>query len=243
MVEYILRLAKEDEFEKALDLAKRLFAIKKAVENDGGGIKVFFDNYGYQEELKKIISIFMELNWEKSLDMVICLLHHCLKHSYNSKEILVNDHSTVWMEAIEHHCPQKHFGSIEEDLLCSIVKLAEEYMPTNGNAILAKFGKEQFSVFIRISMYLRSQFPEVDLEKTAEIITNPEVWDTYALKHEYYLILKNCFGHLNAKEHETYFRKANYRRKVIEKYYGSDLTDEEFKEIKEYASCVSNEPN
>ncbi|MGM3309772.1 hypothetical protein ACSQ6I_27950, partial [Anabaena sp. WFMT] len=226
VADLIIHLAKGGQHEKALELARTLLVVMpdSSLNNSDNSVyipspkpRVRFDNWNYQEIIKKYIPELVKIVGEKALIMLIFLLNDAVKFSISNSEFqekdnnspILEDSSHYWRYAIEDH-PRNHDPyDVTEILLQAVRDTAKQILeqdPTKISTIVQKLEQRRWRVFHRIALYLIREYKDVDpnllIEKLVDsnrfTKTNPYEDNDY----EYVQLLKENFDKLPLDKQE-----------------------------------------
>ncbi|MEH2338208.1 hypothetical protein [Nostoc sp.] len=228
----IVHLAKGDQLKKALELARKLLAvIRDSSLNNGedGDNRVYlpspkpqirFDNWNYQEIIKKYVSELVQVAGKEKLDvlkMLIFLLLDAVNFSHRDEEIkqreeenspIWEDGSRYWRYAIEEHSQNSyHQYEIREILVAAVRDTAEQilkYDRTKIRDIVSMLEQRHWRIFHRIALYLIRKYQDADqnllLEKLSDYkrFTDTSIYEDYEYAH----LLKDNFAQLTVEKQE-----------------------------------------
>ncbi len=226
VADLIIHLAKGGKHKKALELARTLLVVMpdSSLNNSDNSVyipspkpRVRFDNWNYQEIIKKYIPELVKIVGEKALIMLIFLLNDAVKFSISNSELqekdnnspILEDSSHYWRYAIEDH-PRNHDPyDVIEILLQAVRDTAKQILeqdPTKISTIVQKLEERRWRVFHRIALYLIREYKDVDSNLLIEKLvdsnrftkTNPYEDNDY----EYVHLLKENFDKLPLDKQE-----------------------------------------
>lgn len=201
--ELVSHLAQGGQEDEALHLTRSLLAIAPDPIMPSEP-KAHFDDWYYEQILKKQIPDLVATAKEGTLGLLSDLLSDAIRFSRRHKEDEgPEDYSYVWRPAIEDHNQNHPYGL--KDLLVSAVRDAAEAMvETKGKVILEIIERKPFKIFQRIGFHLRRKWPNLDPEGTASMVSDPNVFDDIHLHHELYHLLHEQFNNLPLKIQQAY---------------------------------------
>lgn len=118
--------------------------------------------------------------------------------------------------AIETHEQKVYSNSIMDLLVFAVRDISEVTIQKEGFRTLEIIDSRKYTVFKRISLYLRYKYPEIDPKGTVKILN---VYDydkeRRSVFHELYHVLENCFGTLPENVQNVYFQWImNYSKEL-----------------------------
>ncbi|MEH2401328.1 MAG: hypothetical protein V7K17_29190 [Nostoc sp.] len=227
----IVHLAKGGQVKKALELARTLLAvIRESSFNNGedGDNRVYlplpepqirFENWNYQEIIKKYVSELVQVVGKDKLDvlkMLSFLLLDAVNFSHRDEKIqqlqeenspIWEDGSRHWLYTIEENYRNSHHYEIREILVAAVRDTAEqilEYDQTKIRDIVSVLEKRRWRIFHRIALYLIRKYQDADhnllLEKLfdRERFTDTSLYEDYEYAH----LLKDNFAQLTVEKQE-----------------------------------------
>ncbi|MGQ9677552.1 MAG: hypothetical protein ACUVX1_17965, partial [Chloroflexota bacterium] len=109
-----------------------------------------------------------------------------------------DDYSYIWRPAIEEHEQNQH-GGLRNTLISAVRDAGERVIERDRAAaseIVRKLEARRFLVFHRIALHFLRKFPEATPDLVADRLTDRRRFDDAGLRHEYYLLARDCFGRL-----------------------------------------------
>ena len=211
----ISHLAKGGQVDSAILLAKSVLDIDGERQKAGKSRPLFlrepiplFDVWEYEQILSKNVPDLLNVAGERTLNLLCGLLDTAILLSdHQSAERRPQDLSYVWRAAIEEH--EQNFSTGVRHLLVTAVRdAAVQIARTDRKAatavveMLEKQGKS-WCVFRRIALHLVRLFPDVDPNLLQTGLVNRENFDSVDVKHEYFLLEKECFGRLSTDQQDA----------------------------------------
>src|ERR1035441_1876076 len=164
----------------------------------------------YEQVLTKSVPDLVDAAGEQALDLLCNLLDRAIVLSdRRGAERRPNDLSHVWRPAIEEH--QQNLNMEVKQLLVTAVRDATEQIarksPARVPALVESLEKRGTSwwVFRRIELHLLRLFPDSTVGLLRERLVNRELFDSADVRHEYFLLEKECFGRLRREDQEVIF--------------------------------------
>jgi hypothetical protein len=215
----VSHLAKGGRADVALRLAEALLAVEedprsKELDADESGFRDLrqptarFDLWEYEQILNKNILDTVDAAGEQTMGLLCDLLDRAvLLSNRRGAERRPEDLSRIWRPAIEDNQQNLNLGV--KDLLVSAVRNAAEQMarkePTSVRrlvAFLEERGKA-WAVFRRIALHVLRVFPDAAPELVRERLLDRALSESPDVRHEYFLLQKDCFGRLTGDERTT----------------------------------------
>lgn len=213
----VSHLAKGGQIKEALGLAQTLLEVlpdprvevqpdKKAVYRPLPEPKAGFDEWDYEQIIKKNIPDLVQAAGMHAFTLLCDLLETAIRLSrYRDEDKGLEDYSYVGRPAIEDHAQNLRHG-IEEILVSAVRDAAEQIAKANAEqipALVQALEARNWHIFHQIALHLLRQFPLVAPELAASRLTSRLLFDNVTMRHEYVLLLKECFGALNADQQRT----------------------------------------
>jgi hypothetical protein len=193
----------------------------------------------YERVLTKGVPDLVDAAGEQALDVLCNLLDRAILLSdRRGAECRPNDFSHIWRPAIEEH--QQNLNMGVKHLLVTAVRDAAEQIARKSPAripalleLLEKRGNSWW-VFRRIALHLLRLFPDSTAGLLRERLLNRELFDSVEVRHEYFLLEKECFGRLGDEDQKVIlgwidegptYSAEHYKR--WEEFTGKPWTDED----------------
>jgi len=210
----VAHLARGGQIEAALNLARVVLEILPDPREEAGvevkdkyGLPptpiARFDTWHYEEILKKDFPELVREAGIRALELLCDLLEAGIRLSQRRGEHEgPEDLSYIWRRAIEDHA-QNRLHSLR-DILVSGVRDAAEQL-AQGNRIpvpdlIRYFEGKPWRVFHRIALYLLSRSPDAAADLVAARLLNRSLFDDPGVRHEYVLLLRQCFNTLTPEQ-------------------------------------------
>ena len=250
----VAHLAQGGETDAALDLARVLLEVlpdqkrqEKTVDNGTYSLPpeatARFDQWDYEETLKKDIPELVKVAGIRAFDFLCDLLETAIRLSRRDGEKGVpEDHSYIWRPVIEDH-PQNIRHDLKDSLVTSVRDAAESIIQTeteNIKVLVERLESRPWRVFHRIALHLLRCFSDASLELIAERLTDRDLFDDGAYRHEYTLLLRNCYSMLSPQQRKVIIGwieqgpDLDRFKKMEEKFTGKLPTDEEAQRYHRY---------
>jgi hypothetical protein len=188
------------------------------------------DLWGYEQVLNKSLPDLVDAAGELALNLFCNLLDRAiLVSARDNAERRPDDSSHIWRPAIEEH--EQNLKMDVRDLLVSAVReAADRCVRRNPISIsdvvnqLERRGKDWW-VFRRIALHVTGVFSG-NLTTVKDRLLDRELFDSVEVRHEYFLLAKQCFGKLSADEQGVILRWIQD---------GPKYTDEQLKKWEEFS--------
>ncbi|MFC2024484.1 hypothetical protein ACFLTJ_02770, partial [Chloroflexota bacterium] len=242
----VVYLAEGGEVEEAIALAEKLLKVmpdSRKLDDDSDGKsyrllprpEIHFDEWNYQEILEKYIPRLVEIAGETAISMLCNLLTDAIRLSKRKEsEHEWEDYSFIWRPQIDGH--EQDRGRDTKDLLVSAVRDgAESMMNTKPKDVLEIIDRHEYKVFKRVSLHLRRKWPKVDMEGTARILTDLDIFEDPHMEVELNHLLQDLFSRLPRETQEAYLSFIDNGPKLeewvdfITKRTGNKPSEEEIK--------------
>lgn len=211
----ISHLARGGEVDAALDLARALLEVlpdqkaKEKTKKDEDDLfslppqpSVRFDQWEYEEILKKNVPDLVTAADARGIELLCDLLEAAVRYSQSDgAKGAPWDYSWIWRPAIEDHFQNRHRG-LRSILVTSLRDACESLIREGKEGVKALVGflesnKYPWHIFRRIALHLLRLFPESTANLIAQRLTDFNVFDTHAFRHEYAMLLRDCFKFLS----------------------------------------------
>jgi len=117
---------------------------------------------------------------------------------------VVNYDFQMWRPAIEDH-PQNDPNAMASWVIEAIRDAAECLVPAHGQGVLTALEGRGSDTLRRIALLLRQLHPDLDQEKTAALMVNPDALRNITLRHELFQLLEHRFGTIAESAQNSYF--------------------------------------
>jgi hypothetical protein len=217
----VSHLAKGGRADVALPLAEALLAVEqdprsKELDADESGFRDLrqptarFDLWEYEQILSKNVPDLVDAAGEQTMGLLCDLLDRAIILSdRRGAERRPEDLSRIWRPAIEDHQQNLNIGV--KDLLVSAVRNAAEQMarkdPSSVHRLVALLEEraQGWGVFRRIALHLLRLFPDAAPALVRERLLDRALFDSADVRHEYFLLEKECFGRITDDDRKTIF--------------------------------------
>jgi hypothetical protein len=206
----VAHLARGGQVEAALNLARVVLDIlpdpREEAETEAEDVyrlpptpRARFDTWDYEEILKKDFPELVRGAGIRALDLLCDLLEASNRLSQRRDDYEgPEDLSCIWRRAIEDH-EQNRLHTLR-DVLVNGVRDAAELLAQENRVSIAdlvhKLEDRPWRVFHRIALYLLSRFPDAAPDLIAAHLLNRSLFDISGVRHEYVLLLRQCFNAL-----------------------------------------------
>lgn len=209
----ISHLSQGGEVDASLNLAKALLDVlpdpkvkEKAREDRTFSTPpqptVRFDQWEYEEILKKNVPSLVTAAGIQAIELLCNLLETAVRYSQkDGAKGAPWDYSWIWRPAVEDHPQNRHHGL--RSILVTALRDACESLVRNrqeeAKVLVGMLEGDKYSwhIFRRIALHLLRLFRKPAADLIAERLTNFNLFDTHAFRHEYALLLRDCFGLLS----------------------------------------------
>ena len=241
LAKLMVKLA-ETEFETSLNLCNSLLEVTLRDVKTSEMINLGFnkrldsviDTYYYEQILKDYIPVLHGKDHDKVIQILTKKLskaNYLANKTYQEpKKDPKMDTSFVWRPAIEEHEQNSGFD-LRSHLVASIRRTLEKSESLGINSLkksLCMLDGYDYYIFRRLEIYFYGRHPAEFNEEINRL--SIEYFGEYALKHEYYHMLKNCYPYL----------KSEIRKKILDiiskgpNFDDYSLTKEKFETYKKH---------
>lgn len=187
----------------AVEVASELLTLKLG---ENGELAPRFNTYQYENILHEQIPGLVTATKFKALSMLAELLLQIVLNKGNHEEM--RDFSWIWRRAIEDHRQNRSYKDIS-DLVVEAIRDAAVLLIKNGLAsaeeVLAFFKQYNWPIFKRIYLHIIRVAVD-DNNIIAENVLNREHFDSIDIRHEYFLLLRECFEKLNPSQQDEFLQ-------------------------------------
>jgi hypothetical protein len=205
-------LIKGKQTEAALKLTRSLFAVYRLEDRlgkEGNALprepKSRLDLWQFEKMMKMYFPGLIQVAGDKALSIMYELLESVLSRRVEKDD--PDDRSWMWRPAVEDHSQNSPLGLA--DIIISSFRDTLELLCRSDSTLIPKLIKELEDklpyIYHRIALHLVSVFSNEVPEMTIERLTNREIFDQPAYRHEYALLAKNNFGKLCTEDKELIF--------------------------------------
>ncbi len=163
-----------------------------------------FDLWHYKQIMKKDMPDLVAACGDRALSLLCDLLDSAITLSQSPQEAeRYEDYSHVWYRAIEHQ--REHPRGVRELLVWAVRNAAEQIVRTNPaqlQSVVENLERRPWQVFQRIVLHLLRMFPDKAPTLVSERLTQPRRDDSLDLWHEYSLLMRERFCHLEKEDQE-----------------------------------------
>jgi hypothetical protein len=212
-------LSRGGEVDAALDLARALLEVlpdlktrEKAKEDEDDVYSlppqptVRFDQWEYGEILKKNIPELVRAAGVRAVELLCDLLEAAVTYSQSDgEEGAPEDYSWIWRPAVEHHPQNRHHG-LRDVLMTSLGDACESTIREGKlrvRDLVIKLEGRPWRIFHRIALHLLRRHPDSVVDLIGERLTNRTLFDRSAYRHEYAMLLNECFSMLSDERQEV----------------------------------------
>ncbi|WP_414527241.1 hypothetical protein [Nodularia chucula] len=177
--------------------------------------RIRFDNWHYQEILKKYVTELVTILGEKAWIMLVFLLHDAVKFSNRNPEIeeqknsspIWEDGSIYWRYTIEDNDRNYTLSDVRQILLEVVRDTAKQILeqdPTKIQNIVQKLEKQRWRIFHRIALYLIREYKDADPNLLVEkLVDSQRFKNTSSYEdYEYTQLLQENFAQLSIEKQE-----------------------------------------
>ncbi|MGA2608706.1 MAG: hypothetical protein ABSH01_14775 [Terriglobia bacterium] len=243
-------LAKGQQVGPALQLAASLLTVledprhKEAKADESRFINLLepraqFDLWEYEQILSNNIPELVEVAPQQTLNLLCDLLDRAvLLSDRRGAERRPEDLSYIWRPAIEEHQQNLNLGL--KHLLVSAVRNTAERIarksPDSLPALVQRLEErgKSWQIFRRFALHLLWSFPDSAPDLVRERLLDRQLFDDAAMRHEYFLLQKECFDCLPSEDQNRILMwieagppNREEHRKSWEKFIGRNVTEEE----------------
>lgn len=211
----VAHLARGGEVDDALDLARILLEVLPDPKSDEKAKEdtyslppspaVRFDQWHYEEILKKNIPELVKAGGAKAFDLLCDLLQTAVHYSQrNAEKGATEDYSWIWRPAIEDH-PQNHHG-LKDSLVTAVRDAGESLIRTERadvGHLVERLESRPWLAFHRIALHLLRCFSETSPDLIAQYLTDRALFDAPHSRHEYSLLLRGSFSLLSDPQQQV----------------------------------------
>src|SRR5260221_2983631 len=214
----VAHLAAGDELSAAIKLAKQLLAVKPGADAQASSARnspfppeprPLFDQYHYQEILKKHIPVLIEKAETDGLQVLIDVLTNIQYLSIvEPKKALPEDHSHIYRETIDEGA---EYGGVR-DALISAIRDGAAALAAKDNAsvptIVASLKLKRWRIFRRLALWVLSKYPDADPARGRAHLLDRDLMIDYGYRAEYNALATTGFKLLSDPEKAEWLQTA-----------------------------------
>ncbi|MEW6724485.1 MAG: hypothetical protein AB1331_06145 [Bacillota bacterium] len=165
-----------------------------------------FDYWRYEKILKDHYPEVVRAAGLPALELLCDLLDRAIRLSRRRDDDQgPEDYSVIWRPAIEDHL--QNDGHTIKDALVTAVRDAAELVVRSGHGtveeVVNALERRPWRVFRRIALHGLRVFPDQAEALAAERLTDRALFEDVGLRHEYVLLLRDCFQRLTLEDRAT----------------------------------------
>jgi hypothetical protein len=113
----------------------------------------------------------------------------------------------MWRPAIEDH-EQNDLNSLSNWAIEGVRDAADSLVEEHGIRILEKLEESNSRTLLRVSLHLRSKYPDIDPDGTAKLVEDPQVLEDEVVRHELFVLLRQQFTLFPEQTQRSYLEWA-----------------------------------
>ena len=204
----IVRLAGNGEVKAAISLADSLFYLRSK-ESVGCNPVPRMDAYRYAQLLPRVVDAACLADPDRAMHWTCDLLKTAVSyHQAPERRDDPDDFSCIWRPAVEDH-PQNRGHDVADCVVTAVRSLCERVVREDLWSLpktvefLRSFDK---LIFDRVGLHLSRLFVEKDQELTRQQMLKKDLFDDSRFRHEYALLLRDCFPMLSIDDQSAILR-------------------------------------
>lgn len=166
-------------------------------------VKPRFDPWRYEEILTNQAPGLTQVLGQRMIDAISDALERAIVLSLRDpRSEKPRDYSYIWRPAVEENDQNLKY-STKDHLVAGLRDGAERILdddPEQLSSLVESLEKREWNVFVRIALHLVRRYHSVDPLLATARIANRGLFENYGVRHEYYLLSKECFGLLTSNE-------------------------------------------
>lgn len=248
LAELVLRVSETD-IKTSLDLCSRLLDLT-AEDTEGikwtaalmryRQIRGLLDDHSYEQIIKESVPRLADTDNDAVLEAMCDKLKESI--DMENRFLLVkqpkqHDLSNTWRPAVEDH--EQNGRGVQSLMVKCIRELLERSEKSGIGALRASLrivSSYKYHIFRRIEVYIYARNPEHFSGEINRLAI--EYFDNYHFKHEYYHMLKTCYGYLTDRNKKLLLARMS-RGPVRRKY---PVSDDEFEVYKKHWRIAKLDP-
>lgn len=212
LADLVVHLAAADRVRAALDLSRGLLALRPEARptlsfDDDDEVqyssepKPLFDDWDYQEILRKVTPVLVDRAGEETLAVLVDLLEAAVLITSGMDErptAATEDLSYIWRPAVEEH-DQNIGGDAKNSLVVAVRDASMQLIESNPDGLpdlVQDFLRRPWRIFHRIALYLLEKFGERHMLLVEQILRDMDLLDELAVRHEMALLARRHFASL-----------------------------------------------
>lgn len=207
LAELISYLAKGEETETSLCLAKSLLQIVPDDKSEFRKARAKINQWTYGEIIQKHIPDLLAASETETFDLLCDRLQSVAAVHIRSDTPPREDYSRIWRRTIADN-EDERLHDLEDILVDAVRDAAITILKSDQTKIISiveRLEKRGLHIFDRIALHLLSLFPDAVPSLVADRLTNPNVFSNRSLRVEYDSLSRSCFGKLLQGDQKTIF--------------------------------------
>ncbi|MEW5922863.1 MAG: hypothetical protein AB1746_02635 [Candidatus Zixiibacteriota bacterium] len=217
---FVRKLATENQVSTALIVADTILDVrineeKYKKQQDILGLKLppeaeaYVDDWHYERLLEIIKTALIKVAAIDYLTLLCKKLSRAIRIEHKAKgdEKAFIDYTYISRPAIENHEQNTRTDRLKDHLIDHIRDISFQIVQESGSIddVLSCLRQFKYPVFLRIELYLLTEFSELGLSQIVTILRNKKLFSTPWIHYEFYRFLEKSFGNVEPEIQKVYY--------------------------------------
>lgn len=169
----------------------------------------FVDDWHYERLLKTIRPAIIKVAAFDYLSLICQKLSKAIRieHKVKGDKEATVDYTYISRPAIEDHEQNTRTDRLKDHLIDYIRDISFQIVQESGSIddILSCLRQYRYPVFLRLELYLLTEFPELGKTHIAAMLQNDELFSRQGINHEFHRLLEKAFGNATPEIQKVYY--------------------------------------
>ncbi len=160
------------------------------------------DPWQYEVYINKAIELLHVTEYKELIAILVSMLNKALHLAAYEKP---HDNSYIWRPAIEEH--KQNIRTDIINVLITVIRNSTEKLIQINNDVYTPISShllsKEWHIFIRLAIHLARKNPKRNSDSVATFLTNRSYFESAELRHEFGLLLDECFNLLAEADKDT----------------------------------------
>lgn len=220
LAELAATLASESQIAAALGVVDAIFDVrvdeekyKKQQETLGFKLppeaEAYIDDWHYQKLLETVKASLVKVAAFDYLNLLCQKLSKAIRieHKIKGDNEASIDFTYISRPAIEDHEQNTRTDRLKDHLIDHIRDISFQLVQESGSIkdVISCLRQFRYPVFLRIELYLLTEFSEIGLSEIASLLSNEKLFSSPGIHHEFYRLLAKSFGNIEPEIQKIYY--------------------------------------
>ena len=213
LIELIERQLKSDQCKSGIQIAEILFELLpdpqsqeqsvKTVEYTFLDPKARFDPWYYKESIRKLLPSFIDKTKLDGFSLFCRLLNKAVQLTRDESD----PNTLLYAGPLEIEDREKnwHGTTPKDQLFYAVREIALALFPEFKKKVLDEIEQYGEIVFLRINLFIRARYPEIDPEGSSRLFLEKKLHENYECSYDLRKFLEKCFSNLSTEAQDKYF--------------------------------------